>query len=62
MGERDGARETNSPSHGLLPKCLQELDVGQDETRSQELCHGLPHGWQDPNCLGYYPLLSNVEK
>lgn len=43
---RHSKKKRALPSTDLLPKCLQQLDLGQSETRSQGFHSGLSHEWQ----------------
>lgn len=52
--------EQDIPIIVSLSKSRQQLELGQATAGSQELSPDLPRGWQGPNCLNHYLLLSKV--
>lgn len=50
--EKEIAQTSILPSSGLLPKCLQQLGLGQAKVRSQNFYWDLSCGWQGPTHLG----------
>lgn len=48
--------ETDRALDGSFSTCPQQLVASLATAKNEELCLGLPHGWQSLECLRYYLL------